>query len=47
MLFGVDIVDEMTLAVVALGLLSVAVLASWIPARRVAAIDPVGALRNE
>jgi predicted permease len=47
MLFGVDIVDEMTLAVVALGLLCVGVLASWIPARRVAAIDPVGALRNE
>jgi ABC-type lipoprotein release transport system permease subunit len=46
-LYGVPPNDPATLAVVALTLLSVAALASWIPARRAAAVDPVVALRAE
>ena len=47
MLFGVSATDPLTYATVALVLGGVAVLASYLPARRAAAIDPVVALRYE
>lgn len=47
MLFGVSATDPPTYAVVALVLGAVAVLASYLPARRAAAIDPMVALRYE
>ncbi len=46
-LFGVGASDPATLAAVTLVLLAAALLASWLPARRAAAIDPVTALRLE
>jgi putative ABC transport system permease protein len=46
-LYGVEPWDVPTFAVVTLVLLSVAVLASWLPARRAAAIPPTEALRSE
>jgi ABC-type antimicrobial peptide transport system permease subunit len=47
MLFGIGPVHVPTLAAVSLILLGVAVLASWIPARRAARTDPLGALRGD
>jgi len=47
LLFGVDPVDPVTYAIVPLGLLAVALLASYIPARRAARVDVVEALRRE
>jgi putative ABC transport system permease protein len=47
MLFGVGAVHLPTLAVVSAILLCVAVIASWIPARRAARTDLLGALRGE
>ena len=47
MLFGVSPTDPSTLAVVTVALFAVALLASWIPARRAARVDPVVALRHE
>jgi putative ABC transport system permease protein len=47
MLFGVGAVHVPTLAAVAAILLGVAVIASWIPARRAARTDLLGALRGE
>ncbi len=46
-LFGVSPMDPATYAVAAGGLLTVALLASYLPARRAARVDPVGALRAE
>jgi len=46
-LVGVSTTDPATLAVTALVLLIVAVLASYVPARRAARLDPMVALRNE
>jgi predicted permease len=47
LLYGVPPMDPLTFVAVPLVLGSVAVLASWIPARRASRIDPVTALRAE
>jgi putative ABC transport system permease protein len=47
LLFGVSPTDVITLLVSALALLVVATAASWIPARRAAAVDPALALRGD
>ena len=46
-LFKVSAVDPITYAGAALGLIATAVLASYLPSRRVASVDPVEALRAE
>jgi putative ABC transport system permease protein len=46
-LVGVSSTDSATLAITALVLLFVTVLASYVPARRAARLDPMAALRNE
>ncbi len=47
LLFDVEPTDPLTYAAVGLGLLGVALVASWVPARRAASTDPAGALRAE
>ena len=47
LLYGVSPSDPATLGAVALGLGAVALVASWMPARRAARVDPVAALRAE
>ena len=47
LLYGVSATDPLTYGGTALALALVAMLASWIPARRAAGVDPVEALRNE
>ncbi|HKS83832.1 MAG TPA: ABC transporter permease [Candidatus Acidoferrales bacterium] len=47
LLFEVKPVDPVTYAVVTLCLVATAALASWLPSRRAAAVDPVEALRAE
>ncbi|HET7565728.1 MAG TPA: ABC transporter permease [Gemmatimonadaceae bacterium] len=47
LLFGVAPSDPVTLVIVSLVLIAIAALASWIPARRAAHVDPMEALRAE
>jgi ABC-type antimicrobial peptide transport system permease subunit len=47
LLHGVSATDPLTFAAVAIGLTCVALLASYLPARRAARIEPMAALRHE
>jgi putative ABC transport system permease protein len=47
MMFGVEQTDPVTFAVVPITLVAVAMLASWLPARRASRVDPVIAMRND
>ena len=47
LLFGVQPIDPITIAVAALLLVAVALAASWVPARTATAVDPMTALRGE
>jgi ABC-type antimicrobial peptide transport system permease subunit len=47
LLFGVTTLDPITIGSVILALVAVAILASWLPARRAARVDPLIAMRGD
>ena len=47
LLYGVRPLDPLTLTLVAVAMIAVALLASYIPARRATRVDPMEALRYE
>jgi ABC-type antimicrobial peptide transport system permease subunit len=47
LLYGIGVTDPLTFVCVALLLALVALLASWIPARRATKVDPMIALRHD
>jgi len=47
LLYGITPTDPLTLAAVSCSLMLVGTLATWLPARRAARLDPVMALRGE
>jgi putative ABC transport system permease protein len=47
LLFGVKNTDVLTFSLVSLMLVAVALIASYIPARRAMRVDPIIALRND
>jgi len=47
MLFGIGVLDPVTFVAVSAALVGIAVLASYLPARRAARVDPVIAMRAE
>jgi putative ABC transport system permease protein len=47
MLFGVSAADPAVLGAVAALMLAIAAVASWVPGRRAASVDPIAALRSE
>jgi ABC-type antimicrobial peptide transport system permease subunit len=46
-LHGVEPIDPLSFGAVVLGLLGVSLVASWVPARRAARVDPMATLRAE
>jgi putative ABC transport system permease protein len=47
LLYGVSATDPVTFAVIALLLVGIAFVASWVPARRALAMDPTTSLRSD
>ena len=47
MLYDVSTTDRLIFALMSIGLIGVAMLANYIPARRAAKVDPMAALRYE